>query len=287
VAAPADNRIRFGTFDFDPVTRELRREGAPVRLQPQPAQVLACLLAKPGEIVTREEIRQAVWGNETTVDFDRNVNFCIAQIRSALGDSPESPTFVKTLPKRGYQFIAPVSVPRDRPTHEPQYGKRKTPMLLAIAAAVLVAGFLLVRTPKVQTDPPVVAVARFDNLSGDASLDGFTDGLTGAVIGELTAVSDNKFAVVGNAAILRKPRAERDLVAIQQAVKATTIVLGEIQRDTSGIELFAQLISLPDQRHLKAIRVRTPGTNALQDQSELARRVRESFLPRLTFPAKQ
>jgi DNA-binding winged helix-turn-helix (wHTH) protein len=67
--------VKFGAFDFDPATRELRRDGAPVRLQPQPAQVLACLLARPGEVVTREELRNAIWGEGTFVDFDRSLNF--------------------------------------------------------------------------------------------------------------------------------------------------------------------------------------------------------------------
>src|SRR3954451_2698839 len=96
-------RIRFGAFDFDPATLELRREGAPIRLQPQPAQVLAILLAHPGEVVTRETLQKTLWGEDTFVDFDRGLNFCIAQIRSALGDSATSSVYVKTLPKRGYQ----------------------------------------------------------------------------------------------------------------------------------------------------------------------------------------
>jgi len=80
------NLFRFGIFDFDPATRELRREGVPVRLQAQPAQVLAVLVENAGKIVTREQLQRAVWGTETFVDFDRGFNFCIAQTRSALGD---------------------------------------------------------------------------------------------------------------------------------------------------------------------------------------------------------
>src|SRR5947199_7492174 len=97
------SRFRFGVFDFDSATRELRREGVPVRIQSQPAQVLALLLADAGEIVSRETLRRAIWGAETFVDFDRGLNFCVAQVRAALGDSAESPIFVRTVPKRGYQ----------------------------------------------------------------------------------------------------------------------------------------------------------------------------------------
>src|SRR5687767_6613028 len=102
-------RLRFGPFEFDADTRELSRDGATVRLQSQPAQVLAALLARPGEVVTRASLQEALWGVETHVDFDNSLNFCMSQLRTALGDSAEAPVYVKTVPKRGYQFIAPIA----------------------------------------------------------------------------------------------------------------------------------------------------------------------------------
>src|SRR5580704_14344445 len=99
---------RFGVFEFDAETLELRRQGAIVHLQSQPARVLACLIQNSDRAVTREELRAAIWGNETFVDFERGLNFCISQIRSALGDDSARPIYILTLPKRGYQFIAPV-----------------------------------------------------------------------------------------------------------------------------------------------------------------------------------
>jgi DNA-binding winged helix-turn-helix (wHTH) protein len=100
--------MRFGLFDFDPAAGTLAREGTPVRLQPQPGRVLALLVERPGEVVTREELRQRIWGNDTFVDFERGLNFAIGQIRSALGDSAASPRYVETLPRRGYRFILAV-----------------------------------------------------------------------------------------------------------------------------------------------------------------------------------
>src|SRR5205085_9698380 len=88
--------------------KDLRREGTSVRLQSQPAQVLACLLERAGEVVSREDLRRTVWRDDTFVDFERGLNFCIAQIRLALYDDAVSPRFIRTIPKRGYQFIAPV-----------------------------------------------------------------------------------------------------------------------------------------------------------------------------------
>ncbi|HET6170000.1 MAG TPA: winged helix-turn-helix domain-containing protein [Terracidiphilus sp.] len=95
--------LRFGNFEFRPATGELQRDGALVRLQAQPAQVLGLLLRNPGTVITRTELKDAIWGTGTYVDFDRGLNFCIAQLRAALGDSAEASVYIRTLPKRGYQ----------------------------------------------------------------------------------------------------------------------------------------------------------------------------------------
>src|SRR5437588_9675507 len=98
----AARKVRFGLYEFDLDTLELRRDGSALRLQAQPKQVLACLVANAGRAVTREELRRAVWGNETFVDFERGLNFCISQIRSALRDDAANPTYIQTIPKQGY-----------------------------------------------------------------------------------------------------------------------------------------------------------------------------------------
>src|SRR6185437_16827319 len=90
--------IRFGIFEFHPAAGELFREGVQVRLQAQPAQVLSLLLQKSGRVVTRSELKDAIWGSDTFVDFDKGLNFCIAQVRAALGDSADAPVYIKTSP---------------------------------------------------------------------------------------------------------------------------------------------------------------------------------------------
>jgi DNA-binding winged helix-turn-helix (wHTH) protein/tetratricopeptide (TPR) repeat protein len=100
--------LRFGVFDLNPATGELHRAGVRIRIQPQPLRVLEVLAARSGEIVTREELRHAVWGDATFVDFDHGLNFCVNQVRRALGDSATAPRFVETVPRRGYRFLAPV-----------------------------------------------------------------------------------------------------------------------------------------------------------------------------------
>jgi len=100
--------VRFGLFEADLETGELRKQGMKIRLQDQPFEILAILLRSPGQIVTREELRQTLWGTDTFVDFDRSLNKAINRLREALEDSAENPRFIETIPKRGYRFIAPV-----------------------------------------------------------------------------------------------------------------------------------------------------------------------------------
>lgn len=101
---------RFGVFEADARSGELRKNGARLRLQEQPFQILLRLLQNPGEVVTREDLRQQLWPADTFVDFDHSLNTAIAKLRDALGDSAASPRFLETLPKRGYRFLAPVEV---------------------------------------------------------------------------------------------------------------------------------------------------------------------------------
>src|SRR5439155_5713736 len=115
-ANDSSGRVRFGVFEVDLQAGELTKRGLRVRLQEQPFQVLAMLLEKPGELVTREELREKLWG-QTVVDFDHGLNKAINKIREALGDSAENPRFVETIARRGYRYLAdvtPVETSADR-----------------------------------------------------------------------------------------------------------------------------------------------------------------------------
>lgn len=104
----ASGRARFGLFELDYDGQQLRHEGIPCRLQPQPFKVLALLVSRANRVVTREDLRHELWGDETFVDFEQGLNYCIRQIRAVLGDEPQSPRYIETIPRRGYRFIAPV-----------------------------------------------------------------------------------------------------------------------------------------------------------------------------------
>ncbi len=135
--------LLFDDFELRPDSGELFKEGTPVKLQPQPARVLAILASRPGEVVEREEIRQLVWG-DSFLDFDANLNFCIKQIRQALGDSATAPRFIETLPRRGYRFLMPVNeeAPPAAAPPPPRPETRKT-VLIPLLSVLLLAVILL------------------------------------------------------------------------------------------------------------------------------------------------
>lgn len=284
-------RIGFRDFEFEVETLELRREGTLVHLQSQPAQVLACLVSHPGETVTREELRNKIWGNETFVDFDRGLNFCVAQIRSALNDDATAPRFILTLPKRGYQFIAPVEYVNEHansaeaaPTIPASGGSRRIAAwiwagILFVALAA-VAGFWL-GSAALSGRPPIVAVARFDNETADPGMTRFADGLTDNVVEELTKMSGGHYAVVGNAQILRVAREERDLKAIGASLHAAYVVLGQVQDNGSQERILVHLIRLPEQTHLWVVRVDGAISDPLRAESGTAQKAGEEFSNRI------
>jgi len=282
------NRFRFGAFEFDAAAGELRREGALVRLQAQPAQALACLIARAGEVVTREELQQAIWGDETHVDFERGLNFCIGQVRAALEDDADTPRYVRTIPRRGYQFIAAVEVVPQGSDSGGVSGDRRrwSARSIAFAGAVaavllaLVAGYWL-RVRANGKRAAVVAVARFDNETADPAMTRLSDGLSDSVAERLTAVSGGRYDVIGNAAILRLPREQRDLKTIAASLNAGYVVLGQVQSNGSQTRILVHLIRLPDQKHLWVVRTDHSMVDVLAVESEIAQQVAAEFAPRI------
>src|SRR6202044_291997 len=106
-----DSKIRFGVFELDMRSGELRKAGIRISLQDQPLKVLNALVEQPGEVVTREELKRRIWPNDSFGDFDHAVNVAVAKLRAALGDSADVPRYVETLPRRGYRFIFPITLP--------------------------------------------------------------------------------------------------------------------------------------------------------------------------------
>jgi DNA-binding winged helix-turn-helix (wHTH) protein/TolB-like protein len=256
------DRLSFGLFEFDSVDGTLSREGVPVRLQPQPARVLALLVERAGTVVTREELRRQVWSDGTFVDFERGLNFCIAQIRSALGDSAESPRFVETLPRRGYRFIAPVRPGTEIGDRGSGIGGRiperftllrhRASIATAIALAAI-TGLLFAWSWRSSDTRVRVAVVPFDNETGMEDFDRIARGVADATVARLaTPERVAQLSVIGNAAALHQPRAFRDLRAIGEKLRADYIVLAQMKRDAAGVRLIAHLIRVTDEAHVWA-----------------------------------
>ena len=144
VAEHADWRmVRFGNFEVDLRSGELRRNGLAVKLQGQPFQVLTMLLERPGELVTREEIRQRLWPADTFVDFEHSLNAAVKRLRDALGESAENPVFIETLPRRGYRIITPIETSPSISAYPARSRKElKAAVLLAVACALCALGLL-------------------------------------------------------------------------------------------------------------------------------------------------
>ena len=298
---------QFGQFTFDADTGALTRNGLPVRLQRQPARVLSLLVSRPGEVVSRDALRQAIWGTDTFVDFERGLNFCIAQIRSALGDSADSPRFIETLPKRGYRFIAP-SFALPPPPNDPLQAHRATggqpdtanPGLpdpgpqrpsgrrgLAVAALLLllvaagIAGFAMRDT---SASPIRIAVVPFDNETGDTEFDRIAGGVADATVARLaTPERIKQVEVIGNAAVLRRPRAFRDLKVIGQELQASYVVLAQVKQDQQRIRLIAHLIRVNDGAHVWA-NTFDRDSFGLDVQAELAESIANSVVQHAKVP---
>lgn len=301
---------RFGLFEFDPASGELRKQGRLVRIEPQPARALGLLLAQPGAVISREQLRTHVWEAGTHVDFDRGLAYCLGQVRTALGDAAENPRFVETLPRRGYRFIAPVHVdgltpPPSQGVTEPSSPGRPaasaaaaqatpaTPsaaardaadrpatrlagwaaLLLGIAAAGALAWTALARlTP----DRPLVAVAIFDNETGDAAFDRLASTAADIMVERLTALGTDRIGVIGNTPALRMARDARSPAAIRGETGAGFFVFGQVQEDDAGVRLVVHLIRLDDDTHLWVTRVARSPADLADIQDVVADRLAEA-----------
>jgi DNA-binding winged helix-turn-helix (wHTH) protein/tetratricopeptide (TPR) repeat protein len=177
VSAERGEIVRVGTFEVDVRAGEVRKQGVRIKLQEQPFQVLKLLLQRPGEVVTREELRAQLWQSDTFVDFENGLNTSINKLREALGDSADSPRFIETLPRRGYRFIATVSsdngIGRGTPEIAPRPGWKILFAVVAVFAigAVSTAGlYLRWKKPRL-TEKDTIVLADFLNTTGDSAFD--------------------------------------------------------------------------------------------------------------------
>src|SRR5262245_24033948 len=272
--------IRFDIFELELKSGELRRDGALIKLQPQPFKVLAFLAAQAGQVVTREEIQREIWGDETFVDYEQGVNFCIKRIRAALGDDAQAPRFIETLPRRGYRFIAPVERKEENSSREnglnlappdtlisppeivpnaPAVSVPRTRTGASLIAALLVtvtlaaAGYVIWQGREKKAIPPagkiILAVLPFENLSGDPEQDYFSDGLTEEMITRLGRLQPQRLGVIARTSAMTFKKNHKDIARIGDALGASYILEGSVRREADRLRVTAQLIQVSDQTH--------------------------------------
>jgi TolB-like protein/DNA-binding winged helix-turn-helix (wHTH) protein/Flp pilus assembly protein TadD len=295
-AAQSRQAYRFGGFEFDPTSGELRKDGLKVRLQEQPFQILTLLLKRPGEVVTREEVRQALWPGDTFVDFDVGLNSAVKRLRDALSDSADSPRFVETLPRRGYRFIAPLapspgalSVAPEAPPRSalpPRSRLRPWGGAAAVVAAVaLVAGLIVTGTwPRLRgqlASTPIrsLAVLPFENLTGDAEQDYFVDGMTDAVITDLAQL--RALRVISRTSVTQYKLAKKALPRIADELGVDAVVEGTVARSGDRVRITAQLIEAATDRHLWAQSYERERRDVLSLQREVAAAIAQAIQVKL------
>ena len=261
---PSSSLVRFDDFELDLRTGELRRDGVSLNLPAQPAKILVLLVGRAGEVVTRSELAEQVWGGDTFVNFDQGLNFAVRQIRAALGDDSDTPRFIETLPKRGYRFIAsvsksetsavlaPVAAQASRQHHKAAW---RIPVAL-IALVAIVLSLLLVwsqlRAQRLSGTHRIesLAVLPLHNLSRDPEQEYFSDGMTDELITELAKVSTLR--VISHTSVERYKQTKRTLRDIAQELGVDAVVEGTIMRSGDRVRITAQLIDARSDKHLWA-----------------------------------
>src|SRR5918993_3072309 len=165
VPSEAGQRLRFGAFELDVRSRELRKDGVCIRLQEQPFEILRLMLERPGDVVTRDQLRQRLWPDGTYVDFEHSLNAAVKRLRAALGDDADNPRYVETLPRRGYRFIGAME--DDVTVEAPANAARLR-----------------------------VAVLPFTCLAEEGGQEYFTDGLTEEMISQLGRLCRGRIGVI-------------------------------------------------------------------------------------------
>jgi TolB-like protein len=238
--------IRFDAFELNLQTAELRSDGVLSKLQPQPAKVLGLLASNPRALVTRDEIRRHLWGDDTFVDFEQALNFCIRQIREALGDDAKSPRFIETLPRRGYRFLV-------------------TPEMVVPAPATVAASVLR------------VGVMPFRHLGSEEEPDYLGEGLTEEMMRLLSRLAPGRLRVIARATMMQSRREEMDLSRLRRELALDYLLDGTLRRSPDRVRIAIELVDVNEQTLVWAEAYERPLTDLYSIQSEVAVRVARSL----------
>ncbi|MGA2814239.1 MAG: tetratricopeptide repeat protein [Candidatus Acidiferrum sp.] len=307
---PPAKVYRFGPFELRARTRELYKSGVKLKLRPQPFRVLEVLLDRRGDVVTRDELHELLWKAETFVDFEQGLNTAVKELRASLSDSADAPRYVETVPRVGYRIIVPVeTLPVEEPS-EP-FIDAKAPATEALSAAAPadgslrhgrgslpwspiagVAGILLLiivaasaswwwSHKRPAAEPPrgtmMLAVLPFENLTGDAGQEYFSDGLTEEMISQLSDLNRERWGVIARTSVMHYKHTQTPLNQIGHELGVQYVLEGSVRRDASTIRVSAQLIQVKDQRHLWSRQYDRQLNGLLEIQQEIAQEIADEI----------
>src|SRR6266849_2794961 len=258
--------VRFGSFEVNPLTGELRKQGIRIKLHEKPFQVLLALLEHSGEVVTRKELQERLWPGDTFVEFENGLNNTISRLREALGDTAETPRFIETLPRRGYRFLAEVS--RSLPTPRAATSRPWLLIFGIVLGVCLAIGavyrFVAIRKPAIRS----LAVLPFRNLGTGTADDYFASGMTDAVTTELAKLGVSK--VISETSVVQFKDTKKPVRDIAHTLGVDAIVEGAVLREGNQVRITVQLIGGDTDRHLWAESYQRQMTDILALQDEVA-----------------
>src|SRR5581483_472507 len=245
VAIPS-SLIHFGPFELNLENGDLRKHGEAVKLARQPSTVLTLLASRPGELISRAELKQKVWNGETFVDFEHGLNFCVRQIRAALGDTAEAPHYIETLPRRGYRFIASLNG-SSLPPHTPAQiaalpnvalgsGSIRSRIIVScfLVAALALAFYALHRraeNARRSAAKIMLAVLPFENISGNPEQEYFSEGLTDEIITGLGRLQPERLGVIARTSTMQYRHTEKRIDQIGKELGVDYLLEGGVVRD--------------------------------------------------------
>jgi TolB-like protein/DNA-binding winged helix-turn-helix (wHTH) protein/Flp pilus assembly protein TadD len=287
-------RLRFGDFELDVAAYELRRDGRPVRLERQPMDLLIMLVERRGQLVTRGDIVDRLWGKDVFVDVETGVHTAIRKIRQALHDSAEQPTFIETVSGKGYRFNAPVEVVGAAPEPPPVVAidlpappvaaPARGRIGLSLLAVAAIAGIVAWGVAGRERPPSAVrlAVLPFENLSGDPDRDYLAAGLTEETIASLGQVHPERLGVVGRTSVMAYKGSTKSLAEIGRELGADYLVESSIRAENGLLRVTAKLIRVRDQVQVWSQLYNREATSMLGLQRELSAGIAEQIRFRLS-----
>ena len=272
--------MKFENIELDLSSYQLRRDGSVIKLERIPMELLILLVSRNGQLVSREEIIEKLWGKDVFVDSEHGVNTAIRKVRNALQDDPENPRFIETVVGKGYRFVAPLSTPPEEdvfPAASVGYRSRVKRFVVlgaCVLAALWVGAYVGVRyfwpggtAPDGRT---MLAVLPFENLTGDPDQEYFSDGLTEEMITQLGRLDPRQLGVIARTSAMSYKHSSKAVDQIGRELGVNYILEGSARREGGRVRITAQLIQVRDQSHVWAAEYDREMESVLQLQSEVA-----------------